>query len=481
MVRATGGSVYLKLVQDELKGAAALLQAQTLAGLDKSTVLESMFTSTLAKLQQVKDPSHSECIELIELSNEGPWSAEQKKELAQAVGSRVQGVLAASPLKAKNQTCIYFENMMPEWAWAEVRSRKTSMLARAQTIAHVAVSINLINPSQPTLFRMTAILAYGDQTNWDFTQEDVFGYMDKIKGFIKSGNKKKTASPYIVDYPTSASDLPEGLLKLAFPDGDVPVDVTIPELDSILAGKKQRGRNIADLQWLKHVPEQYRELVIAQVKKHDSAGSSRDHHAPTLPMHGHTHGESDMPLADAVQRLRQELKPLTPASASQFSSAASIYAGGLSPRPHIAPAALSGAPLKAEPLDEHAEPAAAVTPLEEMERAMRNAGVARAKAKGPKKAALQKKPAKLTIQKKPAAKDEPLPKAVIALGAKIDMKDVFEKLRKARREPTMYKGKFASRAYGAARKRALDSGASDINAKKFASTQYQKAAELWGQ
>ena len=145
---------------------------------------------------------------------------------------------------------------------------------------------------------------------------------------------------------------------------------------------------------------------------------------------------------------------------------------------------------------------------------MRDAGVARVKAKDLKKKpaaakakGLKRKPAaaipsaddkcsaaipragpapmklmkaKVIMKAKPAAKDKPLPKAVIALGAKIKMTDVFTELRKVRHEPKMYKCKFASRAYAMGRKRALEGGASDINAKQFGAIQYRKASELWG-
>ena len=50
MVRNTP-AVSVKFVRDELHGAEALLQAQKLAGLDASTVLESMFNSIMAKYE----------------------------------------------------------------------------------------------------------------------------------------------------------------------------------------------------------------------------------------------------------------------------------------------------------------------------------------------------------------------------------------------------------------------------------------------
>ena len=127
---------------------------------------------------------------------------------------------------------------MPESTWRDVKSKEVSLVSSAYNIARVAISINLINPDQPTLFRMVSILAYGEG-NYDFSQDDVFKYMDKAQNFVKDGRSDKDL-PYLEQYPASAKDLPQGL-KAAYGD-TMPVDVEIPDLESILAGMKQRGR-----------------------------------------------------------------------------------------------------------------------------------------------------------------------------------------------------------------------------------------------
>ena len=62
---------------------------------------------------------------------------------------------------------------MPESTWRDVKSKEVSLVSSAYNIARAAISINLINPDQPTLFRMVSILAYGEG-NDDFSQDDVF-------------------------------------------------------------------------------------------------------------------------------------------------------------------------------------------------------------------------------------------------------------------------------------------------------------------
>ena len=106
---------------------------------------------------------------------------------------------------------------------------------------------------------MVSILAYGD-TNYDFSQAGVYTYMDKIQLFIKSGKPKPGLSKFspAVEYPMSVADLPEELKRFTYTDGSQQTDVTIPELDTILAGRKQRGRLKSGLpDWLQRVPETY--------------------------------------------------------------------------------------------------------------------------------------------------------------------------------------------------------------------------------
>ena len=61
------------------------------------------------------------------------------------------------------------------------------------------------------------------------------------------------------------------MIEHAYPaEDEIPVDLNIPELDGILAGKRQRGRVEATKtklpKWLEHVPEEYRECTLQAIR-----------------------------------------------------------------------------------------------------------------------------------------------------------------------------------------------------------------------
>jgi hypothetical protein len=330
-----------------------------------------------------------------------------------------------------------------------------------------------------------------------------------------------------VDYPVSAKDLPESL-KLAYADGALPIDVSIPELDQILAGMKQRGRDkLKEPAWLQNVPLEYRSLVTMQMKKQTCSTPCE----PELPM------PSDM--ADMVQKIRSGMLPApflkrepgVAPSASQHSVCSHLF-------PHVPVKLVHASQVKKEEQtadeDESGKATnAGKTELDDMEKHMAAAAVARAKGKPnkkkakdwdaksaervlkkpaaakaatpkvelsvvapkkgakaatakeghpihPKKTAATVKVAKTVMKKKAVSREKkPVSKAAIALEKKINMKDVFKRLREQRNDAKMYRNKFTSHAYAHGSKRALDDGARSETAKEFAGMMLGKASKLW--
>jgi hypothetical protein len=65
---------------------------------------------------------------------------------------------------------------------------KTNTPARQHILAEIAASVNIINPDQPTLYRMVSILAHCEK-NYAMSQKEVFNFMDRIKYIIKAKKK----------------------------------------------------------------------------------------------------------------------------------------------------------------------------------------------------------------------------------------------------------------------------------------------------
>ena len=329
---------------------------------------------------------------------------------------------------------------------------------------------------------MTSILAYGEG-NYEFSQEDVFKLMDRIQAFIKNGTPKCGQDlPYVEEYPASARDLPHSLKKAY--GGALPVDVEIPELDAVLAGKKQRGRRkCASPAWLESVPAEHRAVFMASVRKKEcNQNPCNTETDSTL-----SGNESSTNLAKTLQDMRAAMKPPV------FQQATGTDPGKTAP----------AADESREHVDEeHAETGSHDDELEEMEAEMRKA-VHKREAGKKKEGTLPKK--KDPLKKKPAAKheEEPLekrkkvakpsakrPAAAMdkpefsakarAVARKIDMKDIFRRLSQRIDEPGMCRGKLVGWVYGHGRHRAELQGAPDEVCKEVGSIMSAQAGKICG-
>ena len=172
---------------------------------------------------------------------------------------------------------------MPEEIWIKLKAKTVnSRLTRASLVASVAHSIGLECPDQPTLYRMVSVLAYCED-NFQMPQADVHQMMDKMQSFIK-GHVRAPEYPYLEHHPCNAQGLPKVIQDKAYGSSDLPVEVEIPELNMVLGDNKMRGRKKDQgPEWLQHVPEAFRGMVLAQVvaaSKKGSGSSSSDHGSP---------------------------------------------------------------------------------------------------------------------------------------------------------------------------------------------------------
>ena len=142
-----------------------------------------------------------------------------------------------------------------------------SINTRLSVLAQVCASMRLVNPDQPTLFRGVAIAAHCSQDH-DASQTKVHKDMDALQIMVKL-HPENNELEYLSNFPASACDLPAAHQSaLGTP---LPVDVDIPDLSTILAGNKMRGRKsktAADPQWitsiLNQVPDRSQHDAIRQ-------------------------------------------------------------------------------------------------------------------------------------------------------------------------------------------------------------------------
>jgi hypothetical protein len=501
-------SSSVAVLKANLDGAEKLLAAHVTAGLDADTTRDKLFQSLFTQASELGIDHHEAVLVLASL-NSGPWTPGQTQQFATMLcGLDSANGTSDETAKDKNQHCHFCENMLLPLDWVHVRNRSLPLIQRAQTLATAALRVNLKNPDEKTLFRLVAILAYGDH-NWQFTQEEVFYYMDQIQTFIKAGMKHREHLPYIVNYPISAEDLPDGI-KAEF-GGTLPPVVHNTDLDTILAGMKQRGRkkqNESDEPaWMKLLPEAARAQARKDIYMRDdmqaagqpsqsmrydmqaarqpSHASQLNHFTPFLPSANECKREikyendgNDDKIMMEQKDDKMKMEQLQPPSVTDQNSL------------HFA-AKHTTFPVSQDLLPQSENQSDS---LLEMERAL---GVADSHDKGkkPKKPTaapkvLMRKPAaapKVTM-KRPAASCKKRParnpittysSAALKLERTIDMTDIFAKLRTVLNDEGMTRNKFTCRAYKNGESRALARKASSKVAKDFARMQLNKASDMW--
>ena len=269
----------------ELADIPALLDAQTAAGLDRDDVIESLFrswTSRFSNLGRLGDKGKTVITQAI---SAGPWSASQVKDLASILlhGKSSSANSGKAANRRPNQKCMHFENFIPMSVIIKMRDPvKYSQPSRASMLASTARSIGIELADLPTLFRMTAILAYLEG-KYDYTQKDVFKVMNTIQIFIKSVPRDNSL-PFIEHYPVEVSCLPESIGKHAYTPDAMPVVVDWPELATVLGANKMKGGKDEESKgskapaWLEHVPPDLKSKVLNVVKGQKACGSSKAQH-----------------------------------------------------------------------------------------------------------------------------------------------------------------------------------------------------------
>ena len=263
----------------ELKDVNDLIAAQVSAGMCRDDVMQTVFNSWASRLGSCAKFTPKAKTLLTEAVQNGPWDADQMKDLARIIlGGSGPGKKTNN--RRPNQQAHKFENLIRMDTMAKLRSpRNYSRTSRMSIIAAEARLLGIECPDQPTLYRMVSILAWGEGSDINFSQSDVHVAMDSIQTFIKSVPRNKDIE-YMQFYAATSELMPEAIKKAAWPDGNLPAELNIPELDTILGLAKMRGRPSAGTkkqkvpEWLAEVPEDRRDAVLAALHCQSSSGSN---------------------------------------------------------------------------------------------------------------------------------------------------------------------------------------------------------------
>jgi len=471
---------------DELTHASDLVASQVAAGLSAEEVTEALYNSWADRLSKLSHLGPTDKIAITSALARGPWTDDQRKELARALlGGSVAST--ASSKKRANQKCLHFENFLPQAVWLKLKDPvQFSQLTRASFLATVAHSIGIECPDQPTLYRMVSILAYCER-NYDMGQDEVHKLMDKIQGFIK-GHPRVSGVPYLEHYPVAAKELSSEHQRRAYGSADLPVDVDIPELSIILGDTKMRGRKKEVLpDWLRHVPDAYKSAVTQQINATKRGGGPSSSFDPGHEMYSPMPSASLLRIAQTSPRpplpLTYELPSPSPKGVPERIEA---KASPRSTSPVREPELATTPPVGVQELEEsllaglmgkprkrkkgEIEKATGVIPKPSRAKKVKTAKVAAEKPIVMKKpaAAILKARKKPIVMKKPAAHKG---------GSKLDLQSIFAKLR-ALKGKTDYK-RFVSIAYHDTRRLAHTAGYSEEEAKAFARDAHGQASLIF--
>ena len=172
-------ALTFKVALQSLEDVAHLVQCQVAAGMKESDIMSAKFASYSQRFESLQAVTSQQIAELTKASNAGPWTSEQKLAFARMFDEKGEIVANKNAKMRPSQKCITFENYIPEDQWIKLKNVKTSNSARQHIIADIAARVNIINPDQPTLFRMVSIIAHCEK-NYGVTQKEVFECMDRI-------------------------------------------------------------------------------------------------------------------------------------------------------------------------------------------------------------------------------------------------------------------------------------------------------------
>jgi len=213
---------------DQLAGASELLRSQVAAGQNSDDVLESMYRSWQQRLSGMAHcGSPKQKSALTEAITAGPWTSEQRKELANAVLNNGGGKRnAKKSARRENQRAHKFENLVPPPVMSKLRDSGYSLVSKLSLVAGAGRSLGIELPDDKTIWRMLSLVAY--QSNLYALEQEQSGSRAPVE--------------FVVDYPPTAALLPPDIKAHAYgADGELPPELAIPELDTILGCNKMRG------------------------------------------------------------------------------------------------------------------------------------------------------------------------------------------------------------------------------------------------
>ena len=220
---ATAGAKLLKALgetQEYLSGQKRLVDDTSFA-----PIVEQQSVVWGKQLSEQALPA-VEARQISDLLAGGPWTSAQKATLAQKLNEGVSRGMSMAPSRRENQKVQSFEHYFSEKDLEVLKNASQSVAMKCDQIASRLFRLGLHLPSEQTLrcVLQTAVACGAFEVGPD----EAYRVLNEIKKCLKQRVKRAPKmAQHIVEYPSSPDQLPEWLMKEAYPDGDAPCSVPL--------------------------------------------------------------------------------------------------------------------------------------------------------------------------------------------------------------------------------------------------------------
>ncbi len=148
----------------------------------------------------------------------GPWSDEQKIQLAAGLAEAQVRVVRRGP--RATQTCTTLENFFTDAEWAMIMNEDLSLAPKIQTVAGRMWKLGMTCPSEKTLMRAGAVVVVGAQPGVQLKAAEKQSVCLKVKEAVKVLDKARPHPiPHVTSYPLNPANLPQHLFSFAYGEG----------------------------------------------------------------------------------------------------------------------------------------------------------------------------------------------------------------------------------------------------------------------
>ena len=127
-----------------LKTQETILAADALAEVRKSHKM-----ALTSRVQSLPELPATEATELVQLIAQGPWLADDVKELSQVINTKMMKSIGEKPVRRQNQTCASFAGYLSKQDCQVLSQQDITHAVKLDILATRCVKVGLILPSVP--------------------------------------------------------------------------------------------------------------------------------------------------------------------------------------------------------------------------------------------------------------------------------------------------------------------------------------------